>query len=185
MLARAGAPHHAVETITDCVKRLIADFPSSFGDTIPAFIYMGEVNWYLAPPETPMPWKLMNAEGKQLFEDACVGGLTAEEMRADSERLFESAMGNAKLRSHTAGSPLPACCPRRGFHYRAARRPAARPLRPSIYPRLLLHLRAVSVCLRVFSAWLRVLTPGYILHGAPQSTPISPLGSPPIARAML
>ena len=44
-----------------------------------------------------MPWKLMNVEGKQLFEDACVGGLTAEEMRADSERLFESAMGNAKL----------------------------------------------------------------------------------------
>ena len=37
-----------------------------------------------------MPWKLMNVEGKQLFEDACVGGLTAEEMRADSERLFES-----------------------------------------------------------------------------------------------
>jgi hypothetical protein len=51
---------------------------------------MGGVNWYLAPPETPMPWKLMNVEGKQLFEDACVGGLTAEEMRADSERLFES-----------------------------------------------------------------------------------------------
>ena len=44
-----------------------------------------------------MPWKLMNVEGKQLFEDACVGGLTAEEMRADSERLFESAMGDAKL----------------------------------------------------------------------------------------
>ena len=41
---------NAVETITDCVKRLIADFPSSFGDTIPAFIYMGEVNWYLAGP---------------------------------------------------------------------------------------------------------------------------------------
>ena len=85
---------NAVKAITDCMKRLIGDFPTSFGDTIPAFNYMGEVNWYLAPPETPMPWKLMNVEGKQLFEDACVGGLTAEEMRADSERLFESAMGN-------------------------------------------------------------------------------------------
>ena len=71
--------------------------PQVHADTIPAFNYMGEVNWYLAPPETPMPWKLTSEEGKQLFEDACVGGLTAEEMRADSERLFESAMGNAKL----------------------------------------------------------------------------------------
>ena len=55
---------------------------------------------------------------------------------------------------------------------------AAPPLRPSVYP-LLLRLRAASVCLRAFSVWLRDTCTRDILLGAPQSTPIAPLGSTP------
>ena len=61
---------------------------------------------------------------------------------------------------------------------------AAPPLRPSVYP-LLLRLRAAFVCLHALFVWLNVTCTRDILLGTPQSTPIAPLGSPPIARAML